>query len=130
MIFLLWISLACFAIRPLQFQHSVDEWSKIYFLGVYGSILIYTIIWICGVLWFPISNWTKIWTSLLLSFYFLIGTPVLLFLSTLVLHYCSLILLPLFALAFVPLLQLGWFVSFYSIALSRGSAPNKEGALG
>ena len=125
-LFLLWISLACFAISPVSFQHSVDEWSKIYFLGAYGSLLIYSIIWTCGVLWFPISTWVKTVVTLLLVFYILIGTPLLLFLCTLTLHYTSLLLLPLFALAVAPLLQLGWFVSFYSLALSAGADPRKE----
>jgi hypothetical protein len=125
-LFLLSVSLACFAIRPMQFQHSVEEWSKIYFLGAYGSIVVYAIIWTCGVLWFPISNWVKLFASLLLLFYFFVGVPFLLFLSALALHYTSLLFLPLFALAFAPLLQLGWFIAFYSLALSSGADPTKE----
>ena len=125
-LFLLSVSLACFAINPIQFQHSVEEWSKIYFLGAYGSIVIYAIIWTCGVLWFPISNWVKLGASLLVLFYFFVGVPLLLFLCTLALHYTSLLLLPLFALAFAPLLQLGWFIAFYSLALSSGADPSKE----
>ena len=125
-LFLLGVSLACFAIAPTQFEHSVEEWSKVYFLGAYGSLIIYAIIWTCGVLWFPISTWVKIVVSLILLLYFLVGTPLLLFLCTLTLHFASLLLLPLFALAIAPLLQLGWFVSFYSLALSAGSDLNKE----
>jgi hypothetical protein len=125
-LFLLWVSLACFGLDPNQFQHSVDEWSKIYFLGAYGSFVIYTIIWICAVLWFPIRTWVKFSLSILVVVYFLIATPLLLFMCTLILHYSSLILLPLLALAFAPLIQLGWFVAFYSLALSSGTDPTKE----
>jgi hypothetical protein len=125
-LFLLWISLVCFALSPMQFQHSVEEWSKIYFLGAYGSLVIYAIIWTCGVLWFPISTFVKVVVSLMLVLYLIVGTPVLLFMCTLCLHYTSLLLLPLFALAFAPLLQLGWFVCFYSLALSAGTDPRKE----
>jgi hypothetical protein len=120
-LFLLWISLTCFAISPTQFQHSVDEWSKIYFLGAYGSVVVYAVIWITSVLWFPIKTWVKVSLSLLLLIYFTFCVPLLLFLCVLLLNSSSLLLLPLVALAVAPLIQLGWFVAFYSLALSSGS---------
>ena len=118
------ISLSCFAISPLLFRHSVEEWSKIYFLGSYGSLLIYGVIWTFGVLCFPISIWVKIRVSTLLIIYELIGTPVLLIMCTFLLQRSSLLLLPLCALLIAPLVQLGWFVSFYSLALSSGADLN------
>ncbi len=125
-LFLIWIALACFAISPFAFRHSIEVWSKIYFLASYGFIFFYSAIWTIGVLWMPIATGAKIRITLLLILYELIGTPILFFLSTLVLQYSSLLLLPVFALAFAPLIQLGWFVSFYSLALSNGSVRNKE----
>ena len=120
------ISLGCFAISPLLFRHSIEEWSKIFFLGSYGSLLVYAVIWTFGVLCFPISRWVKIRVSVFLVAYELIGTPVLLILSTFVLQRSSLLLLPLFALLIAPLVQLGWFVAFYSLALSSGSTPEAQ----
>lgn len=125
-IFLIWISLACFAISPLSFKHSVEEWSKIYFLGAYGSFLVYSIVWVMGVLGLPISTWKKVTITLALLVFELFATPIALFISTMILKESSLLLLPLFALLFAPLLQLGWFVSFYSYALSSGGDPSKD----
>lgn len=125
-VFLVWISLGCFAYSPLSFKHSVEEWSKIYFLGAYGSILVYSIIWTFGVLWLPISNRIKVFTTLLVLAFEMIAIPLTLFISTVVLSYSSLLLLPLFALLIAPLIQLGWFVCFYSFTLSFGSDPSKE----
>ena len=125
-VFLVWITLACFAISPFYFQHSLEEWSKIYFLASYGSIFIYAGIWLFGVLWFPIPTGIKIVTTLAFLIFELFGTPVLLFNAALILRLSSLLLLPLFA-AFAPLIQLGWFVGFYSFALSCGNRPAKNG---
>jgi hypothetical protein len=120
MMFLVWVSLACFAIAPLQFHHTIDEWSKVFFLSAYFTVFIYTAIWTFGVLWLPIPLRVKLFVSALLTGYLLVGPPVLFFVSVLFLVHSSIILLPLLALAITPLLQLGWFVSFYSIALSSG----------
>lgn len=125
-VFLVWISLACFAISPALFNHSVEEWSKIFFLGAYGSFAIYGAIWTFGVMWFPISTGVKIFVSLLALCFELVAVPLLLFVSTVILNKSSLLFLPLFALLIAPLTQLGWFVSFYSLALSAGSDPKKE----
>ena len=125
-IFLIWITLTCFAISPYYFQHSLEEWSKIYFLASYGSIFIYSGIWLFGVLWFPIPRRVKIITTVLFLVFEIFGTPFLLFNSTLILRLSSLIVLPLFA-AFAPLIQLGWFVGFYSFALSCGNKPRTDG---
>ena len=125
-IFLIWISLACFAISPMMFRHSVEEWSKIFFLGSYGSFLIYGIIWTLGVMWFPISTRVKITTTVLMILFEVVAVPLLLFICTVILKQSSLLLLPLFALLIAPLTQLGWFVSFYALALSAGSDPSKE----
>ena len=120
MMILIWISLACFAIAPLQFHHSVEEWSKVFFLSAYGSIFIYSAIWAFCVLWLPIPLTVKVWSSILLAVYFTLGQPILFFFSVMVLVHSSLVLLPFFALFLAPVLQLGWFVAFYSIALSSG----------
>ncbi len=125
-IFLVWITLTCFVISPFYFQHSVEEWSKIYFLASYGSIFIYAGIWLFGVIWFPIPQTTKIFLTLIFLIFELLSTPILLFNSALLLRSCSLVILPLFA-AFVPLIQLGWFIGFYSFALSSGNKTNDEG---
>ena len=120
------ISLGCFAVSPLLFRHSVEEWSKIYFLGSYGSLVVYGVIWTFGVLCFPISAAVKIRVSIALVLYELIGTPILLVMCTFLLQRSSLLLLPLCALLIAPLVQLGWFVSFYALALSSGSDPTIE----
>ena len=125
-LFLIWISLACFGVAPLQFHHTIEEWSKIFFLGAYGSFLIYALIWTCGVLWFPIKTLYKWGITIFAVAYILLGAPLLLFLCVLTMKFGSLLLLPLFALLIAPLTQLGWFISFYAFALSAGSDPRKE----
>ncbi len=117
----LWITIVWFVVFPLKFNHTIEEWSRIYFLVSYGSVAILSIIWTFGVLWFPIPLFTKLLMSSLWIIYTLFGVPVLFFISCMLLNQTSLLLLPTFALGIVPLVQLGWFVAFYSIALSAGS---------
>lgn len=124
LLFLVSISLVMFALYPLGFRHSIEEWSKTYFTVTYAMIPISGFIWMIGVLWFPLLWRAKLGVTFLLLFYELICTPVLLFTLVLLLEQSSLLLLPVFALAVVPLLRLGWFVAFYSTALSYGKLPS------
>ncbi len=114
------IALVWFSFSPLRFHHSIQEWTKIYFLVSFLSLPIYFFLWSFGVLLFPISFWVKLIMTLCWLGFSLIAIPLIILVSTSIVEHFSLMLLPLLTLGIVPVFQLGWFVAFYSIALSTG----------